>query len=102
MAPSITVHRFAAGAKGEVALYQYATHAELVDLYVAPAYRGQGIGRRLLTRALKFAASQCLSVKLRVTPFAATTLMTTDALMSMYARYGFVKVAAEEMIWHPK
>ena len=91
------------GLGGEVWLYHNNGRVELDDLYVPLAHRGQGIGKRLLSRALVYADVMNWPVWLRVQAFDAhVKAMSNEALIAMYERHGFVRIPdTEEMLWQP-
>lgn len=63
-----------------------ATHCELRKMYLLPAARGHGLGRRLLERALAFARGRGYS-RIELT----TASALTDAI-AMYRRHGFAPI----------
>lgn len=64
----------------------YATFANLVDVFVLPAHRGQGLARELMEAVLQHPQLQGLR---------RFTLATSDA-HGLYARYGFTPLARPE------
>ena len=79
------------GPAGFVALYEsHSLYAEgafgtIPELYVRPAYRGNGLGRRLLSHAKSFAASRGWT-RLEVTT---PPLPQFDGTLAFYERDGF-------------
>lgn len=70
---------------------QGANAAELVNLYVHPAYQGCGIGRQLLQQAIQVAAAQHL------TTLWLCVWQANQRAIDFYQRYGFAIVGKTEV-----
>ncbi len=57
---------------------------------VAPAYRGQGIGTKLLMRVLESAGN--------IYPAISLSVRSNNPVLNLYQRIGFVKVAGTEVV----
>ncbi len=74
-------------------LYIYRTDEELrvMDIALLPAYRGAGIGSRLIADVMAEARQAHKAVRLHVEPF--------NRALRLYERLGFVKVGEAGLYW---
>lgn len=67
-------------------------YVELSDVFVHASHRGNGVGRRLVARALRHADKQGWCVWLRVCPHGDGARLDTDGLAAFYRGFGFVSL----------
>jgi ribosomal protein S18 acetylase RimI-like enzyme len=81
---------------GRIVVDEGADAWTLADVAILPAWRGQGIGKRLLTATMAEAQAAAAPVRLRV-------MKANAGAARLYARLGFMAVATSavdvEMVW---
>jgi GNAT superfamily N-acetyltransferase len=92
--------------KSSIGGYMAKMPLSMTFLHVRSAYRGQGMGAKLVQACQRFAASRQLPISLRALPYGqAKQTPTLKELMAFYERCGFAYAGKHDsnayMVWSP-